>query len=204
MLERDFHPDLVYDFGPEYITTTQAQRLFKFFHLSYAGNIKTLQPRNPGAESVYPDMGRSGDPIEDYTTKRVSFAPNIARAQEALGYRAPYLYVADAKQDPSDDIETVDLVANLPSCPSSSANRYGPGFEWDKYWDKHGNPPRREREQKQKKMLRGCVPDAKKTKEIWSTRRVKALRLGEVDGNDIYLSKEAKKYLEQIGVRIRK
>lgn len=201
-LLEDYREYLVYEFGPERISINQAQRIFRFFHLSLSHDIKRLKPNNPGPDAVYLDS--LADPIEDYTTKRVSFAPSIALAQKSLGkIRGHYVYAVDAKKDPSDDIETVNLTANFSSCPSSKDNPYGTDFEWDDYWAEHGQPPESKSLDKKKgKMLRGCVPDAKKTKEVWSTRQVKALRLGELEGDLILLSSEAKKYLKKIGVKV--
>lgn len=97
------------------ITYAQAERVFKYFHLSSEklGSKETFVftprvPRTPYVQKSYR--------IEDDFTERISLATSISGAIDAYA-EGPYVYVGDFKKITGDDIKAVDLMKYWYDCP---------------------------------------------------------------------------------------
>jgi len=100
-----------------------AQTIFKYFHLSKIRLGKetfVFNPRIPSSPGWW----------EDDFTKRISLAPTIAQAIEALQDSGDFhVYAGDVKKDDTDNIETISLKAHFPKCPKSKKNPYSDDFD---------------------------------------------------------------------------
>ena len=101
-----------------------AQTIFKYFHLS---------SKKLGKETFVfnPRIPRGPMDWEDDFTKRVSLAPTIKKAVEALYSETGedfYVYAGDVENDATDDIETISVKAHYSKCPKSKKNPYNDDF----------------------------------------------------------------------------
>lgn len=200
------------------IPLSRLESSFKVFHLSnhYLGPNFTFTPRVP--LDAYMSAGDGATPEDDFT-KRISLAPSIKKAAASTsdGLRR-FIYVGDIEGYDGDEVDTLDLAAQIPNCPSSKSNKYGENFslvKWvmsqidsgrlhpstekslvrrvEDHWDgsRELSPkslPRTFRDQ-----FHGCVPDAKRTKEMWSLEATQLLNVAEYKGNF---------YLTEIGAEV--
>jgi hypothetical protein len=105
-----------------WLTDKKAEKIFKYFHLSRRRLGKETFVFNPRVPKTPMDA-------EDDFTKRVSLAPTIDKAYEALGVGGDFhVYAGDVKSIDTDDIETISLKAHFPKCPKSKKNPYGENF----------------------------------------------------------------------------
>jgi len=99
-----------------------AQTIFKYFHLSSKKLGKETFLFNPRIPQGPMDW-------EDDFTKRISLAPSIKKAVEALyGGEDFYVYAGDVENDATDDIETISVKAHHSKCPKSKKNPYNDDF----------------------------------------------------------------------------
>ena len=202
------------------ITTKKANRLFHVFHLSYkllddeAFEFTPRIPRHP----YYADGGI----IEDDFTERISLAPTIEKAVEALTVSPTYyhVYAGDLVSDPDDDIPTIQISKIKLTLP-----KYGPDFELQRWLTKIYDSPKTNEDLKKqlelcirdknaaecprrpshlpeplKQQFKYAVPDAKQTKEEWAVQPIRLLYLGQLDGNVVELSEAATKFLKSKGL----
>jgi hypothetical protein len=160
-----------------------------------------------------------GGVIEDDFTERISLAPTIEKALEALvTYNTNWhVYAGDLVSDPEDDIPTIKISKIKLTLPG-----YGADFKLGEWLTKLYNSPRTD--EKLKKQLEPClqnqfkcnspsklpeplkqrfkyaVPDAKQTKEEWAVQPIRLLYLGQLNGDVIDLSDAATKFLKSRGV----
>jgi hypothetical protein len=131
-----------------------------------------------------PYTDKEGKVIEDTTTPRLCFARHIGKAARAIGYQGSYLYV------PLRDVAMKELNVDPPDSPG---NRYGPNYVWSKYCAWKGVPVGEdlsildmwagafEADEYHKEALKGCVPDANLTGEVWRTKPLHVRRIGTVN-----------------------
>jgi hypothetical protein len=171
--------------------------LFKVFHIS----SRLLNPKKftftPRIPSNPFEDGR--DRIEDDFTKRISLGPTIEKCIEALSGldEMAFLYAADFRLIPDDDVEVIKLATvYFPTCVknlSTSSNRYGSkGYKLAHFLDYKGIESEEWQEIKEKYM-KGCVPDSKTTKEMWSLKPVSMHYIGEVLDSTVTLSTACRK-----------
>jgi len=178
-------------------TIKQLEETFNWFHLSEkqlgSGDYFRFTPRVPKDPWV---------PMEDDFTKRISLAPSIKKAIEAVGGMSKmreHIYAADIKGYSGDDVNTIELATTFKNCPKTPGNKYGTKFsmsKWLRYLNKKDELTPDEKRNKAikaaltitapesyrtyeptpvelPKRLRdefyACVPDANKTKEVWTT-----------------------------------
>lgn len=192
--------------GGGWIEADDLSKIFKVFHLSEV-DIKggKFTPRIPKA----PAQG------EDDFTPRISLAPSISKALEALSDSKSTIYMSVYAGDllgvPDDDIEYYDLQARLPKCPKAGKRKYGePGWsfgEWLKANKQKAISPKDLPDQYRQQFY-GCVPDADETEELWSLQPIRLYHLGQIVTDDpseptIELKPSAVKlidrYLEALG-----
>lgn len=201
------------------VTIKKLESVFNWFHLSLRKlgrgdyyNFKPIIPKAPW------------DPIEDDFTKRTSLAPTIRKAAKAISndFR-DHIYAADIKGYGGDDVETFDLASNFQNCPKSPSNRYGEKFNMDR-WLQHqykNNPNLSTREKRVigdwiaswrtptprnlpaqlRQQFQGCVPDAKKTQEVWATEPTLFIRVAEKN-EESYMSDATGYMLTQAGADV--
>ena len=189
-----------------------ASNLFKWFHISgqLLGGDKNLfifSPRVP----MSPARDYFGSVIEDDFTKRISVAPSITDALGALGLAAVknrksslWVYAADLREDPVDDVSVYDLQSRLTQCDKDLSYQENDGT--DTYWQysratdmssqysfhdweastglnsEYDAPS--ELPAKLKAKWKGCVPDASATGEKWITKPTPLLLLGKLEGGE--------------------
>ncbi len=190
-------------------------KLFNAFHVSekLLNNTKfTFTPRLPRA----PYVDQTSNVIEDDFTPRVSIGPTVQKCLEALDTGEGYIYAADFKLIHEDDVELHNLGQKFfPKCVkdlSTPDNKYGKGFYLSSFLNKltpkrsilDPDPEWPDEETKQKYM-KGCVPDAKDTKERWSTEPITMYFIGRIvtefdDHNgEVLLSPSAHRLFRYVG-----
>jgi len=200
------------------ISSMTLKKIFKYFHLSSErlnGNKPfRFTPRTP----AIPYSDAEGNVIEDDFTNRVSLAPSVEKALEALQLSSHqktilYVYAVDFVEISDDDIPTISLKAHIKKCPRTNASPYGGNFNIRDWLEEQ--PPSLARSfdynfiapsllpPKWRNQFYGCVPDAKETQELWSVQPVKMYYLGQLStGNKVSLSKDGIKiisrYLEKL------
>jgi len=161
---------------------SEATKRYKWYHVSQTdlGDEFTFTPRQPR----FPMRGMGGSVIEDDFTPRVSWAPCISDAINALGgsiKKSSIFYVYATNRLPGE----VDVEENFLDAPSSPDNEYGPAFsvgEFIDYAEDEGwseamlrSPP--ESKHSVIRALKGQVPDAPETHEYWATKPVTAKKI---------------------------
>jgi 2'-5' RNA ligase len=159
------------------ITFQEAEKGYKFFHvisnrhpLARDGQPPkriVFKPRVPKGYVYEDDFGEA---IEDTTTRRVSLAKTIKGCLSGSlyeSYNDEDWYVYGTKQS----ISVVDL--SKVKCPIEN---YGEDFVWEK--SQYKDLSRRDRT----KLLVNCVPDMKKSGELWSLASVEMQYIGKVTG----------------------
>lgn len=180
------------------ITIDEVQQHFDHFHLSskFLGQPTfTFTPRIP------PEPFMDGDSVvEDDFTKRISLAPTINNARDAIkDYGATYYYVY-AVEDQSHIKRIAD---NIDDCPKNPPKRYGEKFKLIP-WLKKNEPEELETYKAKKGHLynmapsrlttnvktqfKGCVPDAEETQEEWSTKPLTMTFIGTINNTDNVLT----------------
>jgi len=190
-------------------------KIFKYFHLSSQILNKkkfTFNPRVPADP-----WGDGLHTTEDDFTKRISLAPSIDKAVEALELQGTkvgqiHVYAVDTVKIPDDDIEVLHTKQQVKKCPSSPNNKYGPNFDLRRWLvakteispsDVEGPndlPP------KLRNQFYGCVPDAGATDEKWSLADVSMYYMGVLDfkHEDVTLSSAGKKVVDRYVEFLRK
>src|SRR5260221_597126 len=159
-----------------------------FVHLSQTdlGPTFTFTPRRP----TEPFRDINQDFIEDPITKRTSWALSIRGALDALtgmyAFHQPlYVYWTDVLPG------EVDLEDEFDEYPSSPKNKYGVGFELDKWEDYvHDMTGTEPTEDDVNAELNNCVPDSKDTHERWALDPVEAHRVGYYMSGEFHRSDE--------------
>jgi hypothetical protein len=175
------------------INAVNLKKLFKYFHLSsnFVNDVfKAAPPKEPFTDN-------SGKVIEDDFTKRISLAPSIYDAYQALTNFRQYVYAADIINFGGDDINPLVVKKQIKVCKKQLGQDYGKNFsfkEWlvgnkDKFvgndiegvdelldnFDRPSDLPDKFRNQ-----WFGCVPDAEETGEIWSLQDLNLYYLGKL------------------------
>ena len=102
----------------------EVDSIFKIFHLSSvklgAEDEHEFTPRVPR----FPMQDNTGAVIEDDFTKRVSVAPTIRQAYDALMKKGVklYLYAADSRKLNTDNVKVLDLGAEFEKCRQKLSN----------------------------------------------------------------------------------
>lgn len=209
----------------EAIDARELSKVFDYFHVSEHKLSKddffVFSPRRPR----FPYTDGEGNVIEDNYTKRISVAPTVEDALDALQGMLDtvsgwgHLYAG---------IGSTDAEAEIENCPSTDDMDYGPEFELSR-WLKQKldageiDPPASEElEQwlKQPALKRSikspaklpdhlakefehCVPDADETHEQWLQKPTKLIYLGEVEAEtgDVILSAAGLKAVKEAGLK---
>lgn len=191
--------------GNRIMSSNTLSKIFKYFHISISELNRdqpfTFTPRVPS--SPYGDI--NGNTIEDDFTNRVSLAPSVDKAIEALELDPSEvgdyeLYAIDFLEINDDNIKSVDLKAHLNKCPHTSDMPYNSNFSMKKWLlDKGENIPKIKNRigvgpsnlpEKWKNQFYGCVPDAGKTSELWAVYPIKMYHIGRLlNSNNISLSR---------------
>jgi len=162
---------------------------FNWYHVSATdlGKEFTFTPRTPR----FPMSGPHGFTIEDDFTPRVSWAPSIDYALDALGgsiNKSDTLYVYATNKLPGE----VDVEENFLDAPSSPDNEYGSTFDVGKFMDyaeEEGWPKDLLRAPPESKhsairALKGQVPDAPETHEHWATKPITAKKIATLNSQN--------------------
>jgi hypothetical protein len=141
-----------------------------YYHLTVndLGDFTTLRPSVP--DGVFDDDSGS----EDFTTKRVCLAPSVEKAVLSLPYLEGevFIYATD----------TTDVFyPNSSGCPELSDYQYKEGWSWGEYAELAGLDP--DDEETHAEGVRGGVPDAESTGEVWSLKPIRVKRVGIVTGS---------------------
>lgn len=172
-------------------TFNEINKLYKAFHISgeYSNKIK-MTPRIP--KKIMKDV--NGDIIEDHTTPRVCFAPTIQHAIKAifadydmnlniktllgaLGHKN-LLYAV------KNNSNLVKISDNKSNCPSCHGNKYNIDFNWKKYCEKN-NINYHNSDKLLAKLVKGCVPDADITGELWALKPIEVEFIGILDKENL-------------------
>lgn len=164
---------------------------FSGVHLSskFLGKEFTFTPRIPKNTYIGPD----GTTTEDDITPRISIAPSIRKAVDALqGSRpTPHFFVYIVPKTEEDQL--IDIDQNISDCPSGdkdkrikpSQNPYGPDFKLTTWLDADEPPVEKPSSLKPSTLppelgtqFKGCVPDAEETEEMWSVKPIRLIFVG--------------------------
>lgn len=198
------------------IDVDMLDKLFRVFHLSardirknHEDKTAEFNPRVPSA--VFND--HVGNNIEDDFTKRVSLAPTIENAVNALG-RDTYnwcIFAGDIVNHSGDNIDTIKLAQQkFPVC-KEKLNYTDDGFKIDysrakhqefyfDRWVKQNDPADASVAEgpsdlppEFRSLWQGCVPDAEETKEEWAIHDVYLYYVGKlrVNGTMAFFDDEA-------------
>ena len=132
--------------------------------------------------------------VEDDFTKRISLAPTINNARDAIiDYGAASYYVYAVK-----DKSYIKRVAdNIDDCPKNPPERYGERFKLIPWLKK--NEPEEYKKRTAfmapsklapdvKDQFKGCVPDAEETQEEWSTKPLTMTFIGTIEATSNILT----------------
>ncbi len=209
----------------KWLSVERAESIFKFFHLSanfLDREVFTFTPRIPDT----PFEDDHGAIIEDDFTKRISLAPTIKDALNAIAHNPPlYVYAVDFKETSSDDVDVIDVSQfDGPSykTPEGKEQRYNINFTLGDYIEDRGgketvvvNPSHhaignywgnsfgpKKLKKPYKDEFRYAVPDARSTHEAWSLQPITMVYLGRLFGRDaeIMLSQYADELLTSKGL----
>jgi hypothetical protein len=142
---------------------------WKYFHASPwdLGRTTILKPRIPKLDEWQP---------EDHTTARVCLTDSPSESHLAIfGDSAPkhekmFVYATD--QDP-------DFIPNSEGVPDDMPNNpYGWNWDWEAYAEWKGWDPKDKGKFHQ--TVKGCVPDAAETGEVWFVDSVELTRIGTI------------------------
>jgi hypothetical protein len=207
----------------EAIDADELSKLFNYFHISEQKLSKddffTFTPRRPR----YPYVDPENNVSEDDFTQRISVAPTVQDALEALGEGSlenvggwGHLYAG---------IDHPDAEARTEDCPETDDMEYGLDFLMSKWLtaqvEEGELDPKDEKDIRRwlttknrtlrprilpddlKDEFEGCVPDADETREQWLLEPTKLIYLGEVeaDTGDVLLSTAGLKAVKQAGLK---
>ena len=169
--------------------------IFDFFHISdqrlSMDDYFIFEPRVPRT----PYVDAEGNITEDDFTKRVSVAPTVWSAIDAIdGFHNDmengWMHLYAGKGTPDVDVSQED-------CPEAKEMQYGPQFLLSKWLQqKHLDGEMNDEEYKKlsrtglrprmlPKKLRGefenCVPDSMETQDMWLTKPTRLLYIGELN-----------------------
>jgi len=169
--------DSLYGDSPYTISARDLDRLFEWYHISSSwigDDVGTvMEPRVPR----HPYEDEDGRVIEDEFDPRISLAPTIDKALEALGSAATgHIYAVDIKDKSGDEIET--RVPYGSHCPSSPNNEYGKDFNWEKYARHSGVDP--DDDLHREEGVISCVPDQQTTQEAWHRSELWMVYVGQL------------------------
>lgn len=139
-----------------------------YYHLSanYLGEEYTFKPRIP--KNGYLDA--SGHIIEDQLTPRVCFSKKMYTAYLAIPDDNERYCVYVANKLPG----FIDPYLNIKSFYNLYKYKYDHNFIFKRFKDKIIGHNKKVNNKMIKSFFKGLVPDVKKTKEVWSTKKVKA------------------------------
>lgn len=178
--------------GEIVVSSKKLSKVFRVFHLSTKKLEKDgdfdFTPRVP----AHPWEDGNGSVTEDDFTKRISLAPTIEKAVEALGMgdASYFVYAGDIKNISTDDIKVTPLKISFKKCKkdlSIPGNKYGLDFSLSK-WKKKVMPKQNlarkpsQLEPELRKKFYACVPDALSSDEMWSLDGITLYRIGEYLG----------------------
>lgn len=184
--------------GETTVSFGKLDSIFRIFHLSQSvlggdGDF-VFTPRITNKPMTDPD----GNVVEDDFTPRVSVGPTVQKCFDALHLSmhsvTGYLYAADVRMDPSDDVRVFDLQDSFEKCRtklSSEENEFGERFRFQKYlnhtFGKEVEPgafttPGMLPDEYQIDW-KGCVPDAMMTGEDWLLQPTRMFLIGDASAD---------------------
>lgn len=210
----------------EAIDAEELSRIFNFFHVSEhklsKDNFFTFTPRVPR----HPFVDDEGNITEDDFTPRISVAPTVELALEALGEGS--LENVDGWGHLYAGLQHADAEATTEDCPETDDMEYDMNFRMSRWLQskfeageirppanlqvrKWLDKPTRQRETIYPSGLptdlvdefEGCVPDADETREQWLLKPTKLVYVGEVEAEtgDVILSAAGLKAVRQAGLK---
>jgi len=199
----------------------EVDSIFKIFHLSSVKlgteDEHEFTPRVPR----FPMQDNTGAVIEDDFTKRVSVAPTIRQAYDALMKKDKklYLYAADSRKLNTDDVKVLDLGAEFEKCKErlsnpSMKNMYGAQvkpapYELQYYLMSKGLDPEYSKPSELPRQFmmdwKNCVPDAGQsevagTGEEWVLEPTNMFFIGETDDTNetVEITKRASNLIDSL------
>ena len=199
----------------------EVDSIFKIFHLSSVKlgteDEHEFTPRVPR----FPMQDNTGAVIEDDFTKRVSVAPTIRQAYDALMKKGVklYLYAADSRKLNTDNVKVLDLGAEFEKCRQKLSNPemnniYGAQvkpapYELQYYLMPKGLDPEYSKPSELPRQFmmdwKNCVPDAGASEvapsgEEWILEPTNMFFIGETDDSNetVEITKRASNLIDSL------